>query len=159
MGDSERGSVASKPTLERGRKQAWSWKDGDPAKRERQELYLDWLLTPTAEREPKTKRELAERLGVTPQTLRNYAREAWFQHEIDARGRKLSKVERAPEVLESLLNQALDHSSPRSVSAARTWLEYVFKDVASSPQEQVLNEMSDEELLELAASLAKDRLG
>lgn len=105
--------------------QAWSWKTGSHEKRARMEKYLEWLLTPKAERDPSTKRELAERLEVTPQTLRNYQRDPWLQRELIQRGRAIARVERAQDVLDTLYDIAVDRENPRAVQAAKTWLQWV----------------------------------
>jgi len=44
--------------------------------------YLDWLLTPRAQRVPKTKREFAESIGVSFKTLYNWEKTDWFLKEV-----------------------------------------------------------------------------
>lgn len=46
--------------------------------------YLEWLLTPPAQRSPKTKKEWAEQQGVTARTLTNWQKMDWFVKEIKA---------------------------------------------------------------------------
>lgn len=125
-----------------------SWKTGSSLKRERQEEYVEWLLTPRAERDPSTKQELAEQLGVTPATLRKYDKEPYVQREVVRRGRGLAKVHRAAEVLDSLYRRAIDpESGSAGNSAAKIWLDWV--DRATSQSDDIsLEDMSDEELVE-----------
>lgn len=105
-------------------KQTWNWKTGSPDKRERLQAYAEWLLTPVEERVPSTKAELAELLGVSTQTLRNYSKDPWLQREVVEQGRGLNKVERVQDILDSLYRQATDPEKP-SVTAARTFLDWV----------------------------------
>lgn len=49
---------------------------------DKKELYLEWLLTPPAERSPRTKREFAEYIGVAHKTLYNWERSDWFINQI-----------------------------------------------------------------------------
>lgn len=133
-------------------KEGESWKTGSSQKREGVAAYLEWLLTPEAERTPSSKRQLAEHLGVTTQTLRNWAKDVWLQRELANRGRTLFRVERAADVLESLFNQARDEDNPRSVQAAKVLLDYVDRGTESGPAED-LQEMSDEDLAQVALEI------
>lgn len=112
------------------------------------EQYLEWLLTPEEERKPRTKGGLADSLGVTPQTLRSYAKDPWLQRELVQRGRALNRVERAQSVLESLYVQATDKDNPRSVAAAKVWLDWVNKQLEPS-LETDMTDMSEDELMEM----------
>lgn len=125
-----------------------SWKTGSEAKRQRQAAYIEWLLTPEAERTIRTKQELADEMGVSTQTLRNYAADPFVQSELARRSRSLARVERVQPVLDSLYEQATDPGNPRSVSAAKTLLDWI--DKALDHQEATdVGSMSDEELYEL----------
>jgi hypothetical protein len=131
-----------------------SWVTGSAAKQRRLEVYLEWLLTPKAERRPSTKRELAEVLGVTTQTLRNYAKDPWLQRELLTRQRTVFRVEKVGPVLDSLYAQATDPENRQSVSAARTLLEWINKSVEPSLPTDMAS-MSDEELAEAAQSMIR----
>lgn len=49
--------------------------------------YLNWLLTPPGERDPKTKGAFAESIGVAVKSLYNWEHSEWFQSQIrQARG-------------------------------------------------------------------------
>jgi hypothetical protein len=125
-----------------------SWKTGSSLKKERMEAYIEWLITPRAERDPKQKQELAEQLGVTPATLRGYDKEPYVQREVLRRGRGLAKVNRAADVLDALYRRATDpESGSAGNSAAKIWLDWV--DRATSQSDEVdLEDMDDEQLVE-----------
>ena len=100
------------------------------------EMYVEWLLMPVAEREHVTKTAFADSLGVTTQSLRNYARDPWVQSEMAKRGRAMNKVERVSDVVDNLfriatgrpavVDAALDQypSTATQVSAAKAFLEW-----------------------------------
>lgn len=129
-----------------------SWKTGSSAKREGIAEYLEWLLTPTAERIPPTKTELAELLGVSVQTLRNWSKDAWLQRELGERGRTLARVERAQDILDSLYEQARDPENPRSVQAAKVLLDYMDRPADQGATADP-SELTDEELAEIALQI------
>jgi hypothetical protein len=51
-------------------------------KEEKAREYLEWLLTPPAERSPKSKAEFAAQIGVVPKTLYNWEKMEWFLREV-----------------------------------------------------------------------------
>jgi len=138
----------------KGEGQTWSWKTGSPEKQANMEVYLEWLLTPEEERKPRTKAGLADSMGVTPQTLRNYAKNPWLQRELVQRGRALMRVERAQSVLDSLFSQATDKENPRSVAAAKVWLDWVNRQLEPS-MEMDMASKSDEELMGLLMDMVQ----
>lgn len=126
-----------------------SWKTGSSLKRERMELYLEWLLTPPSRRQPKTKADFAASLGVDRSTLYKYERDPVFQREYQRLSRGLFKVEKAEKVIDTLFQIATDPDNRNAVSAARTLLEWMDKGTESE-QGIDLSEMSEDELLQLA---------
>lgn len=127
-----------------------SWQTGSQEKRDRMDAYVEWLITPKAERQPSTKKELAERLGVTPQTLRNYDRERWVQQQVLERGRASAKVERALDVVDRLYHRATERTEDITPAAANTaakiFLDWI-ESQATTTEEDYTN-LSDEELIE-----------
>lgn len=122
--------------------------------RERQEQYIEWILTPSTERKPLTRAALADSLEVSSQTLRNYARDPWVQSEMVKRGRAIARVERASDVLDALYTRATDpESGSAGVSAARVWLDWVDKRVEDGIDPSDLEDMSKEDLMELIDAL------
>jgi hypothetical protein len=127
-----------------------SMKTGSGPKRERMATYVNWLLTPPSERDPKTKTALAESLGVSLQTLANYSKEAWVQREIGDKARRVARVDKLPAVLENLYAIAAGDAESKpseQVSAAKVLMDWLEK--TSTVREATLdvNEMTDEALV------------
>lgn len=119
------------------------------AKQQRQAAYLAWLLLPKDEREPRTKTEMAARLGVTIQALLGYERDPAFADEVRSRLGHAFKVDRLPALFEALYVTATDPDNPRQVTAARTLLEWFGRSQAEASN-QHLSELTDEQLAALA---------
>ena len=102
-------------------------------RRENMEAWVEWLLTPAGERKLKTRKAVAEDLGVTTQSLRNYSRDPWVQSEMAKRGRAINKVERAGEVVDNLYKIAtggdVDATPAAQVSAARAFLGEILSEI------------------------------
>lgn len=124
-----------------------SFLTGSSEKEARIDAYIEWLLTRRADRDPTTKDELAAQLGVTAATLRNYDREPRVQAELQRRARGYAKVNRVPDILDTLYQQATDEGSSRSVQAAKVFLEYVEK-MHTEGDGRALEEYTDEELFD-----------
>jgi hypothetical protein len=88
-------------------------------------LYVEYLLTPTEQRQPRTKREFAESLGITTATLSNYGREPYVQRELAERARAVARVDLLPDVIDALYAQARDPENSRSVQAAKTLIDWL----------------------------------
>jgi hypothetical protein len=127
----------------------------------RKSRYLQWLLTPKGARSPATQNGIAEELGVSARTLRD-----WNQHE---EFRKVWKREAAKfiarpddiqEVLDALKARALDPTSKDGVSAAKEWLSRVQApdEVEKGTGAKSLSELSTEELMAIAAVKAQVEL-
>jgi hypothetical protein len=150
-----------------------SFKTGSSAADERRDAYVDWLLTPEDHRDPPTKREFAERWGVSRQTLYRDAQEASVQKALAERARGVARVDRLPDVLNALYRIAIGEnadgktkrnrfseevfpSPAASVSAANAllgWMEQT-KELRESVD---FSEMSDEEITEAVMVLLKKR--
>ena len=129
-------------------------KQSREAKLDRMDKYLEWLLTPKAERVPRTKREMAKQLGITIQTLNTYDKDPWLIQEHTRRAQAVFRVERFQSVLNTLFEIATDKDHPRNTSAAShilTWMRD--HQVASAPKD--LSGYTDEQLLEAAAQLVE----
>jgi hypothetical protein len=123
-------------------------KSDQSAKVARQRIYLEWLLCPTDERDPKTKKEMAALLDCTPQTLFAYEHEPKFVAEITRRLAHAVKVDNLPALVRALGQTALDPTNPRQVAAARTLMEWAYK--AGGIPATDLGALTDEELARLA---------
>ena len=51
---------------------------------ERQERYLDWLLTAPKDREPSSKQKLADELGVNVRTMSGWEEKRAFKERLEA---------------------------------------------------------------------------
>lgn len=135
-------------------KEGESFKTGSSETVERKEAYIEWLLTPVSERSPNTKAGFADVIGISTQTLRNYARDPAVQSELIRRGRAINKVERAQDVLDALYKMATGEAAgttpSAAVSAAKVWLDWTEKVVAEGNDLELEN-MPREELLALVS--------
>jgi len=120
---------------------------------ERKAAYLEWLLTPESERSPRLKGELAVRLGVSLQQLRNYVKDATFQFEYQKRLRELNRVDRAPTILAGLYARAQGKGAAAN-QAAKILLDWMAREDSAAPPVD-LTSVSDEELFELANRLVE----
>lgn len=132
-----------------------SWKTGSSSKRQRLEAYLEWAITPVELREPRLKKEFAESIGVTVQTLANYDRDSWLQKEVAKRSRGLFKATSATEVISTLTAIATDKEHKNAVTAARLLLDWMDRGVEVDPSDS-LESLSTEEL-EAKLELMKNR--
>jgi len=128
-------------------------KQSTDAKQKRMSIYLEWMLTPVGEREPRTKRELAKNLGISHTTLSAYDKDLWLQDEYMRRSRGAFRVNRFETVLDSLYRQAIDTDNPRSVTAAGHLLKWVSERVDVGAEKPDLATFTPEELADLAVKL------
>lgn len=115
------------------------------AKKVRQALYLEWLVLPKDQRDPRTKSEMAERLGCTLQTLLSYERDPQFTNEVSRRLGAAFRVDRLADIFEALYTTAMTQG-PQQVAASRTLLEWFDRAQRVTPSD--LSEMSDDQLRE-----------
>ncbi len=95
------------------------------ARLHRMSLYAEWLATPSELREPSTKKDVAERLGVTYDTLKDYEADPRFHRLYTDKLNQEFRVERLGDVLNTLMVQATDPTSTRAVQAARLLLDWM----------------------------------
>lgn len=133
-----------------------SWKTGSSLKQANMELFVEWLLTPEAEREPRTRGEFADRLGVTTQTLRNYEKEAFVVNQLQSRRRSAFKVAKVDDVIQALYQRATDPESSGGVQAAKILLDWADKQTTEMNAEQLAS-LSDAELKQMLIA-AYDRI-
>ena len=96
-----------------------SWRD-DPRKL----CFMEWLCTPSSERDPPTRLQLAAEIGVSNRTLGNWMsqrdfREAWAE---EARN-VIGSPKRQAKVLETLYHTATDPTNKQHVVAAKLYLQ------------------------------------
>ena len=122
--------------------------------------YLDWLLTPPREREPRTMEALADELGVTRRTMTTWRTqdkefmETWERMYLSTIG----NPGRKQEIMDTLFRTASDPDDPKHVQAAKTYFEI---EGSMKPARMEVNvtrdtsKLSDEELQSLIADKAK----
>lgn len=135
---------------------------------QRKVSYLGWLLTKPSEREPKFQAGIAEKLGVSARTLRDWQAQPEFLKLWRACSVKvIGSPEKTQQVMEALFETATgtdDKGNPfrDRVAAAKTWLSAA--DSITPPEEKGLggapdlSSLSDDELAAIAARLASAEL-
>lgn len=159
--------ISEQPSVRKGFGPGESFKTGAEAKRARQAAYVEWLLTPPGDREPKTKTAFAEQWGVTTQTLHNDEGEPFTQRQLAERARAGFKAMKLPEVIRTLSDiatgKAFVHNSKTgeqypvtnaaSVSAAKVLLDWAEKTSAIREEKINFEDLTDSELIELALGI------
>lgn len=129
--------------------------DNTPLLDARQTQYLEWLVTPTSERTPRTQAELASQLGVDPTTLRRWQHKPHFKAEWD---RKVSEIQGSPERTQRLLDSLYAKALSGDNRAAQLYLQATNRLLPSTTivnNNVAASELSDEELDKLLASMAE----
>ena len=114
------------------------------AKEMRQAAYLEWLLLPREQRNPRTKTAVADLLGVTTSTLLSYEKEPDFRGEVQRRLGAIFRVDKLADVFSTLYKIATDTESPRAVSAAKVLVEWSERSMEQSGID--FSAYSDEEI-------------
>lgn len=120
----------------------------------RQTQYLEWLVTPSPERVPRTQAEMARQLGVDPTTLRRWEKKSYFQLEWNKRVDEIQgSPERTQRLLDSLYTKALGGDN----RAAQLYLQATNRLIPPPTviQSSKSNDLSDSELDALIASMAQ----
>ena len=130
-----------------------------------QDHFIEWLLVPKAERQPRTQNELAEKLGVTPSDLSAWKRDVEFLQAWDAMYLKtIGSPETKMKIMQTLMQTATDEDDPKHVQAAKTFFEIEGSLRPSKTQVDVNvhgtkpSELTDAQLDELLAAKAGDEL-
>lgn len=98
-----------------------------PLQSAEKQRFLEWLLTPVSERNPRTMQELADELGVERRTLTNWKTtdrefmEAWEARYLATIG----SPERKQKLLDVLERTASDPDDPKHVQAIKTYFDIV----------------------------------
>jgi hypothetical protein len=123
---------------------------------------VDWLVTPKSERQPRTLAGLAEELGVSDRTLRDWRERSDVRQLWEKRSREVvGSPERAQEVIDALYQRAMDSQDAKQVQAAKLYLEAV--DAIRPPTVEIrdsrdLAKVTDEELQAMIAATARGML-
>lgn len=126
--------------------------------------YIEWLVTPPAERDPDTTQGFADKIGVTTTTLAAWRRNAEFLAAWEHTYRlTVGSPEKQNKVMQELLSTATDRTDPRQVQAARLYLEAVEAVKPKKVDVTVTNgraakDLTDDELLAMLADRAAREL-
>lgn len=125
---------------------------------DKQERFLEWLLTPPSDRVPGSLKALAAEMHVAPRTLRAWKASREFRDEWE---RRMAEVTKGPERIQMIYDQlfadAMDPNNKTRVQSQKLFLEAVGAIKSQPVQVQVsrhLSELSDEELDALIAEHA-----
>lgn len=120
----------------------------------RQLEYLEWLVTPQAERNPRTQNQFAQQINVDPTTLRRWEKKPAFKKEWDKR---VSEIQGSPERTQRLLDALYAKALEGDNRAAQLYLQATNRllPAAPPPLASAPSELSDEELDKLIASMAE----
>jgi hypothetical protein len=112
------------------------------------EDYLEWLMTPPAEREPSTKTEVAEQLGVAISTLWRWEQEPEFQEELRSLRAKWG-IRFHADILARLMTIVQEGTDTAAIQASKVLLPHI--DTGPKPVSE--EDISDEELRAIARAL------
>lgn len=120
----------------------------------RQIQYLEWLVTPSHERVPRTQGEMARLLGVDPTTLRRWEKRPTFKSEWDKR---VNEIQGSPERTQRLLDALYDKALGGDNRAAQLYLQATNRLIpqVTINQANSVSELSDDELNKLLAGMAE----
>jgi len=130
----------------------------------RVQLALEWLCTPIADREPRTKTEMARQLGIHTEDWKVWTNDVDFLAAWEVLYRRtVGSPEKAQHVLDELFATATDRTDPRQVQAARAYLEAIDavkpkKVDVNLTNNATLQQMSDDDLKRMMAELTAAEL-
>lgn len=101
--------------------------------------YLDWLMSPPAEREPSTKAEMAESLGVAVSTLWRWENEPEFQEELRSLKVKWGTKFHG-EILGRLMNIVVNGTDTAAIQASKVLLPHLDPGTRAAEQEELIDE-------------------
>lgn len=126
-----------------------AWPGGKPP--EHVIAYVDWLVTPEAMREPKTKTAWAAEHGFNAKTLNMWEHDDRVRWAIRDRADALNM---SPERIQEVMNALYRKAASGDVQAAKLYMEHVDKIMPrETPGGGGFEDMSDEELNELAKEI------
>lgn len=121
--------------------------------------YIHWLLTPVPEREPPNQQRLAEELGVTYKTMKEWKNRREFLAEWERQYLKhIGSPERKSHIMDTLYKTATDGDDPKHVQAAK---EYFAIEGSLKPQRMDVtvsrdaSELSDDQINAMLAAHAQ----
>jgi hypothetical protein len=116
--------------------------------------YLDWLCTAPAERQPATKKAMADALGVDITTLRRWEKKSFFREEWQKRVDDIQgSPERTQQLLDTLYKKALDGDT----KSAQLYLQATNRMAPPTVEiksDRKASDLSDTELDQLIGAMA-----
>lgn len=116
--------------------------------------YLDWLCTAPAERQPATKKAMADALGVDITTLRRWEKKPFFKEEWQKRVDDIQgSPERTQQLLDTLYKKALDGDT----KSAQLYLQATNRMAPPTVEiksDRKAADLSDDELDQLIGAMA-----
>lgn len=121
-----------------------------------QELYLEWLLTPSESRTPKTKKEFAEKIEIHSNTLLQWEKNKTFKErwELGIKG-----LAQSPERTQTLLDALYAKGIAGDHRSAELYLKATGQMAAGAQMQQKeqtsVKDLSDEELESMILELSE----
>jgi hypothetical protein len=119
-----------------------------------QQRYLDWLCTAPAERQPSSKKAMADAIGVDITTLRRWEKKPYFKDEWQKRVDDIQgSPERTQQLLDTLYKKALDGDT----KSAQLYLQATNRMAPPTVEiksDRKAADLSDEELDQLIGAMA-----
>lgn len=119
-----------------------------------QEKYLNWLLVPAPNRNPRTQEQYAKQEGVDPATVRRWQKKPLFKEEWEKR---VKELQGSPERTQKLLDNLYERSLAGDNKAAQLYLQATNRLAPTQvnvEHSQKLSDISDSELDALIGSFA-----
>jgi len=117
---------------------------------ETKEQYLDWLMAPPAEREPKTKEDFAELVGVARSTLYSWENTPQFQEQLRMLKSRWG-VKFHGEILGRLMDVVANGTDTAAIQAAKVLLPHI----DTGPREVKEDDLTAEHLIAIKKALAE----
>ena len=123
---------------------------------EREEQYLNWLITPPADRWPASQQKYCDHYGVDPTTVRRWQKKPTFIKEWE---RRVEELQGSPERTQRLYDALYEKAVDGDVRAAKLYLEATHRltppPAVANVGAKAMNDLSDAELDELIAKMAE----
>jgi hypothetical protein len=113
------------------------------------EAYLNWLMAPPAERDPATKEEIAEVLGVARSTLYSWEDTTQFQEQLRLLKTRWG-VKFHGEILGRLMDVVTNGSDTSAIQAAKVLLPHI----DTGPREVKEDDLTEAHLIAIKKALA-----
>ena len=103
------------------------------------EAYLEWLMAPPAERDPPSKEEVAEQLGVARSTLYSWENTTQFQEQLRLLKTRWG-VKFHGEILGRLMDVVVNGTDTSAIAAAKVLLPHIDTGPREVKEDDLTNE-------------------